>query len=57
MELNYGIIIKIFNQLNNLKNGIADDKKWQVNFLKFKVPEKLKKNKNDKMNNEEMEEI
>ena len=32
-------------------------KKWQVNSLKFKVPENLKKNKNDKVNNEEVEEI
>ena len=34
-----------------------DYKKWQVNSLKFKVPENLKKNKNDKVNNEEVEEI
>ena len=34
-----------------------DYKKWQVNSLKFKVPENLKKNKNDKVNMEEMEEI
>ena len=34
-----------------------DYKKWQVNSLKFKVPENLKKNKNDNVNNEEVEEI
>ena len=47
----------IFEQLNDLKNYIADYKKWQVNLVKFQLPEMLKKNKNEKVNMEEVEEI
>ena len=36
---------------------IADYKKWQVNLVKFQLPEMLKKNKNEKVNMEEVEEI